>query len=66
MPTQPPAGRPINVSSSTRVASVDTFPDILAEDIAAYEEADKFREVQVETLAEEETRDKPSVRQDGK
>lgn len=53
-PTQRPAGRPTNQTPATRVAAFDSFPDVLVEDIAAYEEADRFRQTQVEEVAEGE------------
>lgn len=38
-PTQRPAGRPPAPTPAARVAAIENFPDILTDDIAAYEEA---------------------------
>lgn len=58
-PTQKPAGRPPVTPAVSRVAAIDTFPDVLTEDIAAYEEADRLRVDLVEGTTDE--RDQPSI-----
>lgn len=66
-PTQRPAGRPPVAQTVPRVAAIETFPDVMAEDIAAYEEADQYRMGLVEEEADEAGRswDEPVVERDG-
>lgn len=51
----------------SQVAAVESFPAMMAEDIAAYEEADLFQSTQVEELANGDSRswDESVVQQDG-
>lgn len=66
-PTQRPAGRPVVTQKPSQVAAVESFPAMMAEDIAAYEEADLFQSTQVEELANGDSRswDESVVQQDG-
>lgn len=66
-PTQRPAGRPPVTPAVTRVAAVEDVADMMAEDIAAYEDADQFQATQIEDQSSGEERggNKPSFRPHG-